>query len=248
MKIKDLILTTATATLAIMLLLSQCALQSTKKKLTDCHEYGINRANELSQDLAKLQIYADSLDQTTAELTSEVQRLENQAPETKWRTRTITKAVVDTEINERLATQVNKLWVTNDSLQIRALTLQALLDTHDCNLNAHALPVYSGSFTNAYLDLDVTAAPDSIDFKLNHRDNVVFSTKKEPTGLFKPKKYRIFALSTSPYSQVKELASMEFTQKPKKFGLGFNLSYSVTPDLKMYPTIGFGLHYTPIRF
>lgn len=234
--------------LAALLGLQTCTTHKVKKRLDECTKSTITSLKEkdlLIEDLNRIQSsLLDSLEYLQAvNQIVESKLLSVKSVKANPQIKYVTRTQLDTELTQRLATTVNELYASNDSLLNELMVSKAIADGYK-----YAYPVYSSSFQDAFLDLTIKAAADTTQFELIHNDNVIISVEKQRKNLFKPDKYSIFALSTSPYSTVKKTEAIEFKPKPKRFGLGFNLSYSVNPQFEFYPTLGVGFQYTPIRF
>ena len=88
---------------------------------------------------------------------------------------------------------------------------------------------------------------DSIKLNIIVYDSLSFLTYYEKEGLFKPRKTFLQGISHNPQTIITGISRIGVSDKPKRFGLGFQVGYGVCGNqLGLY--VGFGVNYSMLRF
>jgi hypothetical protein len=111
-----------------------------------------------------------------------------------------------------------------------------------------SVPNVSVSYTDKWLSIFGLVGNDE-EWKYTYSDSLTFTTYYKHTGFLKlGRTLMLDGFSSNPNTQIDGLTSIKINRnKPKKFALGFNISYAF--DGKIWkPVAGVGLNYNIIRF
>jgi len=84
--------------------------------------------------------------------------------------------------------------------------------------SAALYPTYTGSVHNKWLQLDIIANKDSIDYFLKTNDSLMVVFRETKEGFFKPRRTGVYIYSQSPYSG-DHSQPMQYLMVPKRKGL-----------------------------
>ena len=87
---------------------------------------------------------------------------------------------------------------------------------------------------------------DSSYFKLKVYNKYSLIIAEESQGWFKPNKTYVEVINDNPYTETKGVRTFLVSQKPKKWGLGPNVSLGYNGEFKPY--IGFGVQYNLMQW
>lgn len=108
-------------------------------------------------------------------------------------------------------------------------------------------PVYAGVVKDSLSLIKVTASRDSIQALYSFKVPILVKQQHLSHGLFKPAENIVAFYTSNPHAQITQVRSIAIPAKVKRWGLGFNLNYSVTPA-GLQPGLGVGLHYDVIQW
>lgn len=136
----------------------------------------------------------------------------------------------------------NALIETVAKLNSRPTTIIQAGDTLITDSLIYVYPTYLDTITNEWITLES---------KMN-RDTAIHNLKVQNkfsaiVGLDKGKPF-VDLITDNPYTTVKQLRTYQVKMpKPKKFGIGINVSYGISDDFKPKPYIGLGVQYNILR-
>lgn len=105
-------------------------------------------------------------------------------------------------------------------------------------VNNDTVKINCYKYNNKWVALDV--CKDSLNLQVENGQSLVFGYDK--------RKPFVEVVNTNPYMRTTNLRSYNVKIKPKRFGIGVNISYSINSKLQVLPSIGVGLQYNIIRF
>lgn len=137
----------------------------------------------------------------------------------------VTNASVETNVNHTGTTTITKVDTIKGKDSI-----------------AYVYPTYSDSIINKWITYRATADKDSFrtSIKIKNDFSVIVGTDKG--------KPFVDLITQNPYSETKQLRTYQVSiPKPKKFGVGPNVSYGVGVGFKPQVFIGIGIQYNILR-
>lgn len=102
---------------------------------------------------------------------------------------------------------------------------------------------------NKWYRINGSASPEDVKINLEVYDSINYTTLLKRDGWFKPERLYIEATSYNPHTMVIGTQSINVRDNmPGRFGVGPAFNFGIGPDLKFTYMVGFGVHYSFIRF
>jgi hypothetical protein len=111
-----------------------------------------------------------------------------------------------------------------------------------------SVPSVSVSYTDKWLSIFGLVGNDE-EWKYTYSDSLTFTTYYKKTGFLKlGRSLMLDGFSSNPNTQIEGITAIKINRsKPKKFSIGFNVSYAFD-GTNWKPVAGVGLNYNIIRF
>lgn len=241
--------------LASLLTFTQCENKNLTKALDNCSKESSSlyeaktQAMEVNFDLNQK---LSQLRKDTADLREEVEELSSTVESQK--TRLISSFRTTTELRNTVSTLTDSVFHYKNEATADDLELEQLRDAfadvtvsadslRDMIYNAYCNPTFISSYNDDWVSLSTTATKDSMQFDLRVADEITI-VHEESKRFLRPNIHTISVYTASPYSTSQHLGSFVLDEKPKKLGLGFNISAAYnTQTQNIEPVFGAGLQY-----